>query len=204
MSVRPEWNDYANWLLLTPAERKNLGLPASETAYANAKGISDRQLRRWKQDPIFQGLLEKLKTKQAEKISVSNMSNNSIDTDEEVLASSEDEYQIIKSTLIKGAMSGDSKYLDLYFRTYGKDFVAEEAAARSSDLASMDFDTLVLETMASLDIGSVIQYLQSNGYIVIQESEYNATKNILPSTSVDESYYYTGVADEPAAGEYNA
>jgi len=197
MSVRPEWNDYATWLLLTPKERKDLGLPASEVDYADAKGISDRQTRRWKNDPVFQAFLEKTRVKRSEKISVSNLTANStINEEEEVLSSSEDEYQIIKGTLVKGAMSGDSKYLDLYFRTYGKDFVAEEAAARSSDLASLDFDALVLETITALDISTIIQYLQENGYIVIPESEYETAKNILPATQVDDSYYYSGVTDE--------
>ena len=166
------WEDFANWLIMPDDQRTRLNLPKNQTEYAKAHDISDRQLRRWKSDPVFQALVEKKKNTRNKGLSAVSVNgtpavlDDSVYLEDDSVESPEEEYQTIKSTLVKGAMTGDPKYLDMYFRTYGKDFVAEEAAARSSDLSGLDLSELIISAVSELDIESVVSYLESLGYSV--------------------------------------
>lgn len=163
------WEDFANWLVIDKDSRERLNLPKTVSEYSIAHKIADRTLRRWKVDPVFMALVEK---KQAAKNKKNGITAISVDGTPAVLEvepdTPEDEYQVIKSTLVKGAMSGDAKYLDLYFKTYGKEFVAEEVAARTSDLASLDLTELVLEAAMAVDHQTIFAYLESLGYKIEQ------------------------------------
>jgi hypothetical protein len=171
-TISPQWEAFANWLAMDDLTRTRLNLPKNQTEYAFANKISDRQLRRWKTDPLFQALLEKkgARSKPSPDASPATAVSASVLVDvvepEQLEAAPEDEYIAIKSALVKGAMTGDPKYLDLYFKTYGKEFVAEEAAARTSDLAGLDLGDLILEAASSLDVARVADYLRSQGYEV--------------------------------------
>ena len=169
-NVSTQWDAFASWLATDEATRERQNLPKSQVEYAKASGISERQLRRWKSDPMFQALLEKKQGKSKPK--AKGLSAVSVDgiqadlEDEETVTSPEEDYQAIKGQLVKGAMTGDPKYLDLYFKTYGKEFVAEEIAARTSDLAGLELDELILEAASVLDEGGLVDYLRSKGYTI--------------------------------------
>jgi hypothetical protein len=175
-AITPQWEAFANWLAMDEQTRTRLNLPQNQTQYAFANKISDRQLRRWKTDPLFQALLEKKGARSKPSPVVSSPASSAVAESGSALvdvvepeqseAAPEDEYIAIKSALVKGAMTGDPKYLDLYFKTYGKEFVAEEAAARTSDLAGLDLGDLILEAASSLDVARVADYLRSQGYDV--------------------------------------
>lgn len=170
--MNEQWEDFANWLVLDKDTRERLNLPKSISEYSIAHKINDRTLRRWKTDPVFQALVEKKQAKANNKQGITAISANGTPAELEVDPETpEDEYQVIKATLVKGAISGDPKYLDLYFKTYGKEFVAEEAAARTSDLASLDITDLVLEAAMAVDAETVIAYLESIGYRVERGSD---------------------------------
>jgi hypothetical protein len=163
----PQWESYANWLILEPEQKERLNLPRTKEEYAQANKVSDRTLRRWQNDPMFKALVEK---KQATRVN-NGISAVSVDGTPAIIAdepesSEEDEYTQIKSTLVKGALTGDPKYLDLYFKTYGKDFVAEESAARTSDLAGLSLDQLIIDSITLLGEANVVDYLRSKGYEV--------------------------------------
>ena len=166
------WEAFANWLAMDESMRKRLNLPLNQTEYALANKMSDRQLRRWKTDPVFKALVDKKLGISAPPTPSATVGARSVEaaplpSDEEPEQSTpEDEYLAIKSALVKGALTGDPKYLDLYFKTYGKEFVAEEAAARTSDLAGLDLADLILEAAASLDRDRLAAYLVDQGYEV--------------------------------------
>ena len=172
----PQWEAYINWLVLDPGQKERLNLPKNQTEYAIANNISDRQLRRWKLDPVFTALHEK-KLASLNKPGLSALKADETPTVQEDQGEQgevkQDEYLAIKSTLIKGAMTGDPKYLDLYFKTYGKDFVAEEAAARTSDLAGLEMEELILLAASVLDINTLILFLTENGYEVLPRVQDN-------------------------------
>jgi hypothetical protein len=56
--------------------------------------------------------------------------------------------------------------LELYFKTYGKPFVEEEAASRVSDVAAADLEKLVLEAVVALGEPVVADALRSLGWTV--------------------------------------
>lgn len=172
MSTDTRWEAYINWLVMDETQRRRLNLPLNNTEYALANSMPDRTLRRWKADPVFQALLEKKQGKKAVPASVPE-GDEDLEPGDEPELSQEDEYQEIKSTLVKGAKTGDPKYLDLYFKTYGKDFVAEEAAARTSDLAGLDLDSLILTALDSLAPEGIADYLRSKGYTITEGEAYD-------------------------------
>ena len=162
-NASPQWDAFANWLLADDEKRDRLNLPKNQAEYAISTNVSDRQLRRWKADPMFQALLEKKQGKKA--IAPKGEATEEADVDSES-QTPENEYEAIKSALVNGALTGDPKYLDLYFKTYGKDFVAEEAAARTSDLSGLDLSDLILQAASVLDESVLVEYLVTLGYTV--------------------------------------
>ena len=167
-----QWEAFASWLLTDEETRERRNLPRSQAEYAENIKVSDRQLRRWKADPMFQALLEKKrgKAKGLAAVSIDGVSADLDAGEEELAGNPEDDYQAIKGQLVKGAITGDPKYLDLYFKTYGKEFVAEEIAARTSDLAGLELDDLIREAASVLDESGLVDYLRSKGYEVSEPS----------------------------------
>jgi hypothetical protein len=172
--VSPQWEAFANWLLMDDASKARLNLPKNKVEYSIANKVSDRTIRRWQIDPMFVALLEKKRSAQGKRgltaVSVEGVQAILAEEDEDSQAvdSPDDEYQQIKSALVKGALTGDPKYLDLYFKTYGKEFVAEEVAARTSDLAGLALDDLIIETATVVGEDVLVDYLRSQGFIIIQ------------------------------------
>jgi hypothetical protein len=171
-AISPQWESYANWLILDDSQRERLNLPRNKAEYAIANKLSDRTIRRWQNDPLFKALLEKKQGSKGKKgIQAVSVDGTPANLEEDIedasdLENPDDEYQQIKSALVKGAMTGDPKYLDLYFKTYGKDFVAEESAARTSDLAGLDISELLLETALVVGEDMLVDHLRSKGYTV--------------------------------------
>lgn len=172
-NVSTQWEAFASWLLTDEDTRERRNLPRSQAEYAENIKVSDRQLRRWKADPMFQALLEKKrgKAKGLAAVSVDGVSADLEASTEELAGNPEDDYQAIKGQLVKGAITGDAKYLDLYFKTYGKEFVAEEIAARTSDLAGLELADLILEAASVLDESGLVDYLRSQGYEVTKQGD---------------------------------
>jgi hypothetical protein len=175
-AISPQWDAYANWLALDEAQRERLNLPKNKAEYAIANKLSDRTSRRWQNDPLFKALLDKkLAAKGKKGIQAVSVDGTPAVLEEDLEEAStqdspDDEYQQIKSALVKGAMTGDPKYLDLYFKTYGKEFVAEEVAARTSDLAGLDLSELVVEAASAVGELLLVDYLRSQGYEVSRPS----------------------------------
>lgn len=144
------WVEFINWLNTPQSAR----VPSTEAEWAAAHGIADRTVRRWKTNPKFIELME-------------TMSPESVRAAEESAAEGDAaSYQQVKAQLIDGAMKGNPKALELYFRTYGKEFVAEEAAARTLDLANIDLEDLVVRTVLALGEDLVAGELRKLGWKV--------------------------------------
>lgn len=156
-----QWDEYIRWLLLPPSDRGAIG---SKAEWARAKGVTDRTLRRWEQDERFKERMSELGSKVAEE-RVAKAARVVEDADTDV-APDEADYRLVKSQLVEGAKQGNQKSMDLYFRTYGKSFVEEEAASRVSDFANMDLDDLVTEALVALGEDQVAEALRQRGWAV--------------------------------------
>lgn len=146
-------NKFIEWLRLPPQSRGDI---ASEAEWGRRHGVTDRTLRRWKTLPWFVERLE-APPDAAPTVTVQTV---------EPATADEADYRVVKGALVEGAKSGNPKYLDLYFRTYGKPFVEEEVASRATDLSGMDLDDLVSRALSVLAIDAIVNHLRSLGWSV--------------------------------------
>lgn len=153
--LNPLWDEFILWSLAPDVEK---GEWASENDWAAGHGTTSRTLRRWKQSPDF----ERRRLELTKVASVSKV----VELGAADLSGDEGDYRVVKSTLVAGAKEGNPKYLELYFKTYGRPFVEEEAAARVSDVAAADLDKLVLEAIMALGEPVVAEALRSMGWTV--------------------------------------
>lgn len=156
--VNPLWDEFILWSLLPDVER---GAVSSEEEWAANHNMTSRTIRRWKQNPMFVARREEL----SKVASVSRI----VDVDAADLSGDEGDYRVVKSTLVQGAKTGNPKYLELYFKTYGKPFVEEEAAARVSDIATANLESVVAETLVAVGEELVVEALRNSGWTVVRE-----------------------------------
>jgi hypothetical protein len=172
--VDARWVNFARLLKTDPVTRGLLNLPKSDAAYARTIGISDRSVRIWKADDKFAELLEQVEPITSDdnpfavlKTAVNYESTpDDVEDDSELNISAEEQYLQVKAKLVEGAIEGDPRYLEMYFKTYGKDFLAEEAAARASDYSSTDLADLIVEAITELDPESIVKHLRKLGWRV--------------------------------------
>jgi hypothetical protein len=152
----PLWDEFIVWSLTPAVER---GSVSTEVEWARVKNVNDRTLRRWKDNPDFVARREELST-------VTRVTRIADVVEGEVSSADEGDYQVVKSTLLAGAKEGNPKFLELYFKTYGKPFVEEEAAARTTTLAGEDLSVLAAETLVVLGEDLVAEALRAAGWRV--------------------------------------
>jgi len=143
-------NAFIVWSLKSPSER---GAVDTETAWAEKYGVTTRTLRRWKTLPEFQERAAELSEARA-----------TLPQAEVAASADEGDYQVVKAALVDGAKNGNPKYLDLYFKTYGKPFVEEEAASRSSDITGLDLEDLVSRALVAVGPELVAGHLRELGW----------------------------------------
>lgn len=148
--TNPLWVEFINWLNTPQVERS----PSTEALWAAEHSIADRTVRRWKSNPKFIELMESMSPDVVRAVSEAAAEGDAAN------------YQQVKAQLVDAAMKGNPKALDLYFRTYGKEFVAEEAAARTLDLANVDLEDLVARTLLALGEELVADELRKLGWKV--------------------------------------
>ena len=176
--VRPARADvrreYAYWLATPRRLRVSLGLPTSDTAFAEMKDVDPRTLRRWKKDEKFAELVESFK------VEMSNASPNStinkvgiaapvasapqpvVPSDDPVvtvgLTDDEQKYLQVKDTLVRMAMDGNQGAMDLYLKHYGKSFVEAEQS-EFADYRDKSDDQLVWELCEWAGVDAVSDWL---------------------------------------------
>jgi len=155
--VHPLWDEFIMWSRTPDAER---GPVSTEEEWAASKGLTSRTLRRWKQSEAFAARRDQLLSRFGGVPVAEEADIVSLDSDDER------SYLAVKSKLIDGAKEGNPKYLELYFKTYGKPFVEEELASRSGDLASEDLPALVAEALAAVGEDLVVAALRERGWDV--------------------------------------
>lgn len=158
--INPLWDEFILWGLKPDIER---GPIVSEAEWARTHNMTDRTLRRWKDNPAFQARREEL----ANVTRVTRVAD--VVDGAEIVSADEGDYQVVKATLLEGAKTGNPKFLELYFRTYGKPFVEQEAAARSATYAGEDLSVLTAETLVVLGEDLVAQALRKAGWTVERE-----------------------------------
>lgn len=156
------WEELVVWLATPPSSR---GAVSTEEEWAVAHNTTARTMRRWKQDPKFvemQAAYQKrLEVREAARVAGEPEPMESVEGEDEK------SYLKVKAKLIEGAASGNPKYMEMYFKTYGKPFVEEEAAARTTDLVALDLDELIVKTVSLLDPKSLARELAALGWVAV-------------------------------------
>ena len=151
--VNEQWDAFILWSLKPASERGGID---TETAWAAKNGVTTRTLRRWKALPEF--------IERKAELEANGPAEAPTAPPTALPEGDEGDYRIVKAALVEGAKSGNPKYLDLYFKTYGKPFVEEEAASRSLDLAGMDLDDLVSQALVAVGPEIVAEKLRAMGW----------------------------------------
>jgi hypothetical protein len=167
--------NFLTWFL-TPENKR--GPLATMTAWAKANGFSERTVRRWKTEDWFleavathdQMAVAQTEEQRSPKPPVGGSTPPRHAEEGDAPSGDEADYQEVKRALVAGARNGNPKYLDLYFRTYGKPFVEEEVAARSTDLSGENLEDLVTRAVLALGPELVAQALRLDGWTVVGPS----------------------------------
>jgi hypothetical protein len=135
--TNPLWDEYILWLATPENER---GAVSTEDEWAKAHGYADaRTMRRWKAKPEFQERQRRLTEGMVVKAGGAVIA---ADADDEGFGDERD-YRLVKAQLLSSAKGGNLKATELFMKLYGKTWIDEEAASRSSDFANADLETLV-------------------------------------------------------------
>jgi len=163
--INPLWDEFILWLATPENER---GLITSEDDWAQAKGYADsRTLRRWKKNPAFierqRRLTETMVTKTGAAVVFDDDTNPDF--------ADERDYRLVKAQLLSSAKTGNLKATELFMKLYGKTWIDEEQASRSSDFGSMDLEDLVAKAVLALSPDVLAATLRDQGWSVEAPSD---------------------------------
>lgn len=158
--LNPLWDEFILWLATPENER---GAVATEEDWAKAKGYSDsRQLRRWKKDPRFMERQRRL----TEGMAVRSGATTTFEEEDNPDFSDERDYRLVKAQLLNSAKTGNLKATELFMKLYGKTWIEEEQASRSSDFSQMDLELLVARAAGALSPEILAGALREAGWSV--------------------------------------
>ena len=143
-NVHPHWEEYILWLATPSHERGDV---RTEAQWAAAHGYKDpRTMRIWKNKPEFAEMQKQVIGKMMDNpdVDVESLDLGSVDF------ADERDYRLVKAQLLSQAKSGNLKAAELYMKIYGKSFVDDEAAARSTDFSTQNLEKLVATAAAAL------------------------------------------------------
>ena len=167
-------NEYIEWFLTDKHQRAIAGMPTSDTQWAKVKGISDRTLRLWKQDEEFVGKLESRRKERMLSLPGATVLATTATEARKVASTGFDpekaDHDAIKAKLIERAMAGDRASAELYFKTYGKQYVDEEMASRKSDFRDMDITALYERVLALVPDEAIEAELAKRQSVPVQEN----------------------------------
>jgi hypothetical protein len=78
----------------------------------------------------------------------------------------ERDYRLVKAQLLTSAKTGNLKATELFMKLYGKTWIDEEQASRSSDFGSMDLEDLVARAVLVLAPEVLADALRAEGWVV--------------------------------------
>jgi hypothetical protein len=171
--------EYLEWLLLPRRTKLVHRMPLTDKDFADEKGVSTRTLRRWRDLPDFQAKLEERQADLATAQPGGTVSGvggsrpskdartrktrpKAVGADADLpddATPDERDYLSAKSALIAMCGDGDLKALDLYFKHYGKSFIAAELEARDSSFADLTDDELIEATLQLIGADRVARWM---------------------------------------------
>ena len=182
MAISKLQGQYAEWLLTTKRDRELHGLPTSDQAFADLKGVTARTLRRWRSLDEFNEYLDGLRAEAgrapspaalkqrrkprdvrrlepAEPPSEPLIPDPSEDPEfDDMLSPDEQQYAIVKAEIARQAAGGDAKAVDIYLKHWGEEHLRRERQ-ENERLAGMSDVQLVREVVQLLGTETVASVL---------------------------------------------
>jgi hypothetical protein len=160
--------ELAEWDQLDRQQRRSLGLPLTDVAWAKVKGLNPRRVGKYRSDPFYLECVERLR----EVTSMRIAPGGSAVLSDVMLSKSPgvddlSDYTAIKSQLAALARQGDARALELWLKTWGKPFLDEETSNRVADLASMSDEALVSMVVDVVSVGLLVSVLEGRGWRVV-------------------------------------
>lgn len=179
--------DYANFLLTTRRDRELHGLPQSDQEYAVLKGMTDRTLRRWRnEDEEFQAFVDELRERLNTEgepegwVPLNELKVAEVPSDprtlpraeqrvtvpppeadpefDDRLSKDEQQYAKVKAEIARQAAGGDARALELYLKYWGQDHLERERQQQEL-LQGMSDERLVREVVELLGVELVASAL---------------------------------------------
>lgn len=161
MAYNPQWDDFILWLATPEHER---GTVSTEHEWAQAHGYADsRTLRRWKKNPEFLERQMSITQKMVSKVGGAIITSGD---DDITMDGEERDYRLVKTKLVQSAKEGNLKAQELYMKQYGKSWIDEEQASRSSDFSNLELPSLVAKAASVLEPALLAQALRDLGWKV--------------------------------------
>jgi hypothetical protein len=120
-------------------------------------------MRRWKTNPDFTERQRRLTESMAAKSGGALVFS---DDDDITMDGDERDYRLVKTKLVESAKQGNLKAQELFMKLYGKSWLDEEQASRSSDYSNMELPGLVAKAASILDPKTMADALRAAGYTV--------------------------------------
>lgn len=153
--------EFADWFLLTKAQRKLLGVPTSLVEFARVKEVGERTVRRWESDPDFLELVAKRRQ-------ATDAANTPIRTgfpsvgDESTIEGS---FAFAWQRLQALIANGDKAALQMFFNSPLAKAVMEAQLEQSkSDFADLTDDQLALKVTETLTDEELVAACVSRGF----------------------------------------
>lgn len=127
--------EYAMWCALDKRQRRTAGLPTTQKEFAEKHHVNARTLNRWSKEEEFQQLVADFRPAEAPEEPAPTP-----DTKPDVAL---DDYREVREALVDKAKTGDRQAMDLYMKHYGKPFIEEEHAERTSSFQEFSDEALV-------------------------------------------------------------
>ena len=161
MAYNPQWDDFILWLATPEHER---GTVSTEHEWAQAHGYADsRTLRRWKKNTEFLERQMSITQKMVSKVGGAIITSGD---DDITMDGEERDYRLVKTKLVQSAKEGNLKAQELYMKQYGKSWIDEEQASRSSDFSNLELPSLVAKAASVLEPALLAQALRDLGWKV--------------------------------------
>lgn len=189
---------YIEWLCLTDRTRRAWKMPLTESEFASQKGVTTRNMRRWKSDEDF-----KLKWRQREQeiaqqagayVPKADVSESKPHRDPRSAAKREKpdppedidrkiqreaieqghdeqraEYESIKASISQQARDGDAQAVEKWMKWWGQPFADEERAEREAQFADLDDDELAAQTLELIGMERVAEWLEAKRSMAEEE-----------------------------------
>jgi hypothetical protein len=160
--------ELAEWDQLDRTQRRQLGLPVSDTEWAKVKGLNARRVAKYRAEPFYDKCVADLRNITKKRLAPGGAASLADLPFSAGSAGIDDvsDYAAIKTQVASMARQGEQRALDLWLKHWGKPFLDEEIAGRVTDLASLSDEEVVVQVVEVVSPVLLAEVLRGRGWVV--------------------------------------